>query len=95
MAQQPHAPYHPAPPVHPVDEKPAAKRLGPAALQHIAAMYAGVVTPPPLTAVQLHLFFPPLGTRSTSRTAVLSAASSGSGTQIPWGHAVPKAQYRK
>ncbi|KIZ15578.1 hypothetical protein SNA_29035 [Streptomyces natalensis ATCC 27448] len=29
-----------------MDEKPAAKRLVPAALQHIAAMYAGVVTPP-------------------------------------------------
>ncbi|MEJ8651098.1 solute carrier family 23 protein [Streptomyces sp. MS1.AVA.3] len=46
MAQQSQAPHHPAPPVHPVDEKPAAKRLVPAALQHIAAMYAGVVTPP-------------------------------------------------
>ncbi|CAM5660702.1 permease [Streptomyces spiroverticillatus] len=33
-------------PVHPVDEKLPAKRLVPAALQHIAAMYAGVVTPP-------------------------------------------------
>ncbi|WLQ51917.1 nucleobase:cation symporter-2 family protein [Streptomyces poriferorum] len=33
-------------PVHPVDEKPAPSRLVPAALQHIAAMYAGVVTPP-------------------------------------------------
>ncbi|WP_411122333.1 nucleobase:cation symporter-2 family protein [Streptomyces sp. x-19] len=46
MAQQEQAPHHPAPPVHPVDEKPAVKRLVPAALQHIAAMYAGVVTPP-------------------------------------------------
>ncbi|MCB5908161.1 nucleobase:cation symporter-2 family protein [Streptomyces pinistramenti] len=44
MAQHPHV--DPAPPVHPVDEKPAPKRLIPAALQHIAAMYAGVVTPP-------------------------------------------------
>ncbi|MFD6416595.1 nucleobase:cation symporter-2 family protein [Streptomyces sp. NPDC060194] len=33
-------------PVHPVDEKLPAPRLVPAALQHIAAMYAGVVTPP-------------------------------------------------
>ncbi|MEU8674560.1 nucleobase:cation symporter-2 family protein [Streptomyces sp. NPDC048560] len=32
--------------VHPVDEKLPASRLLPAALQHIAAMYAGVVTPP-------------------------------------------------
>ncbi|MFI7102677.1 nucleobase:cation symporter-2 family protein [Streptomyces sp. NPDC050161] len=44
MAQHPHV--DPAPPVHPVDEKPAPKRLIPAALQHIAAMYTGVVTPP-------------------------------------------------
>ncbi|MEV6723630.1 nucleobase:cation symporter-2 family protein [Streptomyces xanthochromogenes] len=39
----------PTPPegaVHPVDEKLPASRLVPAALQHIAAMYAGVVTPP-------------------------------------------------
>ncbi|GAO11241.1 hypothetical protein [Streptomyces lydicamycinicus] len=46
MAQHPHDPHHPASPVHPVDEKPAARRLVPAALQHLAAMYAGVVTPP-------------------------------------------------
>ncbi|OIJ94796.1 nucleobase:cation symporter-2 family protein [Streptomyces monashensis] len=32
--------------VHPVDEKLHPTRLVPAALQHIAAMYAGVVTPP-------------------------------------------------
>ncbi|MFH9084009.1 nucleobase:cation symporter-2 family protein [Streptomyces sp. NPDC017673] len=32
--------------VHPVDEKLHLPRLVPAALQHIAAMYAGVVTPP-------------------------------------------------
>lgn len=32
--------------VHPVDEKLSPSRLIPAALQHIAAMYAGVVTPP-------------------------------------------------
>ncbi|CAL9566307.1 Uric acid transporter UacT [Streptomyces sp. enrichment culture] len=32
--------------VHPVDEKLRPSRLVPAALQHIAAMYAGVVTPP-------------------------------------------------
>ncbi len=32
--------------VHPVDEKLHPSRLVPAALQHIAAMYAGVVTPP-------------------------------------------------
>src|ERR1043165_797010 len=32
--------------VHPVDEKLSPSRLLPAALQHIAAMYAGVVTPP-------------------------------------------------
>ncbi|MFD9428142.1 MULTISPECIES: nucleobase:cation symporter-2 family protein [unclassified Streptomyces] len=32
--------------VHPVDEKLPPSRLVPAALQHIAAMYAGVVTPP-------------------------------------------------
>ncbi|MET9291413.1 nucleobase:cation symporter-2 family protein [Streptomyces sp. NPDC003077] len=43
MAQQSHVEKHP---VHPVDEKLAPKRLVPAALQHIAAMYAGVVTPP-------------------------------------------------
>ncbi|MFE4590759.1 nucleobase:cation symporter-2 family protein [Streptomyces laurentii] len=35
-----------APGCHPVDEKLPAPRLFPAALQHIAAMYAGVVTPP-------------------------------------------------
>jgi len=46
MAQHSHDPHHPPSPVHPVDEKPAARRLVPAALQHIAAMYAGVVTPP-------------------------------------------------
>ncbi|UNO39340.1 nucleobase:cation symporter-2 family protein [Streptomyces sp. MST-110588] len=46
MAQQPHAEKVPVPPVHPVDEKLSPKRLLPAALQHIAAMYAGVVTPP-------------------------------------------------
>lgn len=34
-------------------------------------------------AVLLNLFFPHLGTRSTPRAAVLSAASPGSGTQIP------------
>ncbi|MFI5653834.1 nucleobase:cation symporter-2 family protein [Streptomyces anulatus] len=34
------------PAVHPVDEKLPPARLVPAALQHIAAMYAGVVTPP-------------------------------------------------
>ncbi|MFD5120336.1 nucleobase:cation symporter-2 family protein [Streptomyces sp. NPDC058385] len=34
------------PEVHPVDEKLHLSRLVPAALQHIAAMYAGVVTPP-------------------------------------------------
>lgn len=45
-AHPPHVEKHPVPPVHPVDEKPAPKRLVPAALQHIAAMYAGVVTPP-------------------------------------------------
>ena len=32
--------------VHPVDERPPARQLVPAALQHIAAMYAGVVAPP-------------------------------------------------
>ncbi len=32
--------------VHPVDERLPPARLVPAALQHIAAMYAGVVTPP-------------------------------------------------
>lgn len=32
--------------VHPVDEKLSPARLVPAALQHIAVMYAGVVTPP-------------------------------------------------
>ncbi|MEU6777111.1 nucleobase:cation symporter-2 family protein [Streptomyces sp. NPDC046759] len=32
--------------VHPVDEKLHVSRLVPVALQHIAAMYAGVVTPP-------------------------------------------------
>jgi len=36
-----------------------------------------------LTAVGLNLFFHHLGTRSSPRAAVLSAASSGSGTQIP------------
>ncbi|MFJ2911279.1 nucleobase:cation symporter-2 family protein [Streptomyces sp. NPDC087228] len=39
----------PTPPetsVHPVDEKLRPSRLVPATLQHIAAMYAGVVTPP-------------------------------------------------
>ncbi|GAA3178966.1 MULTISPECIES: nucleobase:cation symporter-2 family protein [Streptomyces] len=46
MAQHPHDRHQPAPAVHPVDEKPGPKRLIPAALQHIAAMYAGVVTPP-------------------------------------------------
>ncbi|MFD8549901.1 nucleobase:cation symporter-2 family protein [Streptomyces sp. NPDC059649] len=46
MAQHSQVPHHPSSPVHPVDEKPAARRLLPAALQHIAAMYAGVVTPP-------------------------------------------------
>ncbi|MEU5212491.1 nucleobase:cation symporter-2 family protein [Streptomyces sp. NPDC020742] len=46
MAQPSHVPHHPPSPVHPVDEKPAVGRLVPAALQHIAAMYAGVVTPP-------------------------------------------------
>ncbi|WP_326768701.1 hypothetical protein OG978_32930 [Streptomyces sp. NBC_01591] len=34
------------PEVHPVDQKLHPSRLAPAALQHIAAMYAGVVTPP-------------------------------------------------
>ncbi|MEV8455805.1 nucleobase:cation symporter-2 family protein [Streptomyces sp. NPDC052095] len=34
------------PEVHPVDQKLHPSRLVPAALQHIAAMYAGVVTPP-------------------------------------------------
>ncbi|WP_282795566.1 nucleobase:cation symporter-2 family protein [Streptomyces sp. CC224B] len=36
----------PPEPSHPVDEKLHVSRLVPAALQHIAAMYAGVVTPP-------------------------------------------------
>ncbi|MFF2652283.1 solute carrier family 23 protein [Streptomyces sp. NPDC058045] len=39
-------PSESAPGVHPVDEKLPPSRLFPAALQHIAAMYAGVVTPP-------------------------------------------------
>ncbi|MFF2010979.1 nucleobase:cation symporter-2 family protein [Streptomyces sp. NPDC058195] len=34
------------PEVHPVDQKLRPSRLVPAALQHIAALYAGVVTPP-------------------------------------------------
>ncbi|MER7399253.1 nucleobase:cation symporter-2 family protein [Streptomyces sp. NPDC000151] len=46
MAQQSHVEHHPVTDVHPVDEKLGPKRLVPAALQHIAAMYAGVVTPP-------------------------------------------------
>lgn len=106
MAQHSYDPHHPPSPAHPVDEKPAARRLVPAALQHIAAMYAGVVTPPLIIgqavgldtagrtrtrvrppecrrAGALNLFFHHLGTRSSPRAAVLSAASSGSGTQIP------------
>lgn len=49
MAQQAHiendCPNSPSE-IHPVDEKLGPKRLVPAAVQHIAAMYAGVVTPP-------------------------------------------------
>ncbi|MYT71787.1 nucleobase:cation symporter-2 family protein [Streptomyces sp. cg28] len=41
--------------VHPVDEKLHASRLVPAALQHIAAMYAGVVTPPLIIGQAVHL----------------------------------------
>ncbi|BCK67603.1 hypothetical protein Srufu_015560 [Streptomyces libani subsp. rufus] len=97
MAQHSHDPYHPPSPVPPVDEKPVVRRLVPAALQHIAAMYAGgaalgprrraahpvLISAGALTAVVRNLFFHPLGTRSSPRAAVLSAASSGSGTQIP------------
>ncbi|WP_052868472.1 nucleobase:cation symporter-2 family protein [Streptomyces niger] len=57
MAQQAHVEKHPVPPVpvHPVDEKLGPKRLVPAALQHIAAMYAGVVTPPLIIGQAAHL----------------------------------------
>ncbi|MFJ9038163.1 nucleobase:cation symporter-2 family protein [Streptomyces sp. NPDC102406] len=41
--------------VHPVDEKLHVSRLVPAALQHIAAMYAGVVTPPLIIGQAVHL----------------------------------------
>ncbi|MZD07228.1 purine permease [Streptomyces sp. SID5785] len=41
--------------VHPVDEKLHPSRLVPAALQHIAAMYAGVVTPPLIIGQAVHL----------------------------------------
>ncbi|WP_405477252.1 nucleobase:cation symporter-2 family protein [Streptomyces sp. NBC_00009] len=43
------------PEVHPVDEKLHPSRLVPAALQHIAAMYAGVVTPPLIIGQAVHL----------------------------------------
>ncbi|MCX5440502.1 MULTISPECIES: nucleobase:cation symporter-2 family protein [unclassified Streptomyces] len=41
--------------VHPVDQKLHPSRLVPAALQHIAAMYAGVVTPPLIIGQAVHL----------------------------------------
>lgn len=37
---------HPAEPVHPVDEKLPALKMATSGLQHVAAMYAGVVAPP-------------------------------------------------
>ncbi|MEU0630844.1 nucleobase:cation symporter-2 family protein [Streptomyces sp. NPDC005989] len=43
------------PEVHPVDQKLHPSRLVPAALQHIAAMYAGVVTPPLIIGQAVHL----------------------------------------
>ncbi|MFE7110194.1 nucleobase:cation symporter-2 family protein [Streptomyces sp. NPDC057575] len=43
------------PEVHPVDQKLHPSRLAPAALQHIAAMYAGVVTPPLIIGQAVHL----------------------------------------
>ncbi|MEV0603152.1 nucleobase:cation symporter-2 family protein [Streptomyces sp. NPDC050315] len=55
MAQQSHVEHHPETDVHPVDEKLGPKRLVPAALQHIAAMYAGVVTPPLIIGQAAHL----------------------------------------
>ncbi|MFC6066838.1 nucleobase:cation symporter-2 family protein [Streptomyces ochraceiscleroticus] len=55
MAQQSHVEHHPVTDVHPVDEKLGPKRLVPAALQHIAAMYAGVVTPPLIIGQAAHL----------------------------------------
>ncbi|MFJ8854108.1 nucleobase:cation symporter-2 family protein [Streptomyces sp. NPDC102437] len=41
--------------VHPVDQKLHPSRLVPAALQHVAAMYAGVVTPPLIIGQAVHL----------------------------------------
>ncbi|MEK0099898.1 solute carrier family 23 protein, partial [Streptomyces sp. A475] len=41
--------------VHPVDQKLHPSRLVPAALPHIAAMYAGVVTPPLIIGQAVHL----------------------------------------
>ncbi|MFC7308090.1 nucleobase:cation symporter-2 family protein [Streptomyces monticola] len=52
--------------VHPVDEKLPARRLVPAALQHIAAMYAGVVAPPLIVGAACGL--------STSQQTLLIAA---------------------
>lgn len=46
-AQRPAAIAEPAaPPVHPVDEKLPALKMATSGLQHVAAMYAGVVAPP-------------------------------------------------
>lgn len=69
----------PVGPVHPVDEEPAPSRLAPAALQRIAAMYAGVVTPPLVIdrAVGLAAPGPYAGFPSWAQTVLGSGISAG------------------
>ncbi|MGX1760403.1 hypothetical protein ACWIG5_26395 [Streptomyces lydicus] len=75
MAQHTH---HPAPPVHPVDATHRRARHPARPAPGGFPACAGA-----LVAVPRNLFFPHLGTRSTSRAAALSAARPGSGTHIP------------
>ncbi|SFY02011.1 hypothetical protein SAMN02787144_1009151 [Streptomyces atratus] len=63
------------PEVHPVDQKLHLSRFVPAALQHIAAMYAGVVTPPLIIGQAVrNLFFHHLGTRGGTSAAALKSS---------------------
>ncbi|MGW6137784.1 nucleobase:cation symporter-2 family protein [Streptomyces sp. NPDC055144] len=63
--------------VHPVDEKLPPSRLVPAALQHIAAMYAGVVTPPLIIGQAVHL-----GTAGQTRLIAASLLIAGVATLL-------------
>ncbi|MER6222125.1 nucleobase:cation symporter-2 family protein [Streptomyces sp. 900105755] len=65
MRNRPEEPPVPAYPVHPVDEKLPALKMATTGLQHVAAMYAGVVAPPLIVGAAIGL----TGTELTFLTA--------------------------